>query len=163
MSYGAEILAKQLNMGSTFMKLHEGVWLRHGLKEQSNSESFWPYVLQHLSRGEQALLLSWEFYVFFSEGGFVSFFFEGDNYKHAHQTVEALRLLGLSRAADFLSRAIETVGIPKPVPPDYEYVSPEPPNPALEQVERDYRRVRLEESLEMKTIEYVKQHPEEFV
>jgi hypothetical protein len=162
MGYGSEILAMQLNMGASYMKLRDSIWMRHGLQDQSKAENFWPYVLKHLSRGEQALLLSSEFFVWFSEGGFDSFFFEGDNYRRAHETVQALRDLGLDHAAEFLKRAIGAVGIPNPVPADYEYVPPESPEPALEQVERDYRRVRREESLEIKTVEYLRKHSEEF-
>ena len=155
MGYGTDILAEAKPAITMYHQVQQAIWKRHGLSGPSDER-----VLHDLSLGERAFILAHEFFAMYSEGGYDSYFFEGEGYRRAHEAVRVFRRVGLVNMAEFLSKAIEAAGIPEPVPLDYEYESPED---GFDEIESAYRKVRRSESLEETLVSYFKQHADEFV
>lgn len=96
----------------------------------------------------------------YGEGGYDSYFFEGEGFRRAHEAVRLFRRVGLTNMAEFLTKAIEVAGIPDPAPSDYEYESPED---GFDEIESAYRKVRRSDDLEGTLVNYFRQHVDEFV
>ena len=162
MGYGADVLAKGLPSGGAYYQMLKALCNQHFRVPAPDPEAYWRRVAA-MTPGERAFLLTNEMLGEVCNGGFEQYFLN-TGYMRAHETVRALILIGATKKAELLLRAVQIARIPDPLPPDYEYFveceEPEACTAALNQIDREFYKDK--ESITDLMVDYLKKHPEEF-
>jgi hypothetical protein len=168
MGYGEQILSSLGNdapPAQVYFKVYTKMYEHHFPDGYGDGRAFWQKVYGVLSPGERAVFFGNELFNEFHNGGFDQYFLNG-NYEHAHETVRMMRHVGATRIADFLQRAIDIVGIPNPLPPNYEYEVTDEISGALEKWEKENRHADRSQrpfaELEDVLARYIREHVAEF-
>lgn len=157
--YGAAILAKNLTAHAVWSQIGDALRWRHLPTFDTPSDVFW----SSLSRGERAYLLTADLSGEVCNGGFDQYF-SNTGCKHVHETLEALRMIGALEYAELLEKALQAARIPNPIPPGYEYGQEwsETSDERLSPLDSEFQR-SPGVHIFPRMVEYVRQHPEEFV
>jgi Domain of unknown function (DUF4375) len=151
MGYTDQLIARNLPVGRAFYEILNAISARHSKTP-----------LASLSSGERGFMLASQFHrLMFADG--LHDYLGNTNCKHAHQTVRAFELVGMHKDADILRRALAFARVPDPVPADYIYDHSEQEPQELRKLEKEYYEAHPDIRFERTLVEYVRQHPEEFV
>jgi hypothetical protein len=118
MGYGADILKKGLTPHAAYFELLNALCKRHFRVPARDPDEYWQRVFT-LSPGERAFLLTNEMTGEVGNGGFGQYF-DNTGYQRAHETIRAFTLIGATKNAEFLHRAMRIAKIPDPLPPGWE-------------------------------------------
>jgi hypothetical protein len=167
-SYAEPILKQGLSPHATRRAIFEAMFARHFKANPApDSDTFWIRVLR-LSPGERSLFLADKFSGEVHNGGFHQFFDNG-GFQRAYATVDALKLLGFPEMADFLVRAIQIGKIPNPLPRGFEFgdhVGEDETDAFIAEFDplfSEFFKAHTNKNWDEKIIDYVREHPDEFV
>ncbi len=118
MGYGADILKKGLTPHAAYFELLSALCEKHFRVPAPDPDEYWRRVFA-LSPGERAFLLTNEMTGEVGNGGFGQYF-DNTGYQRAHEAIRAFTLIGATKNAEFLRRAMIIASIPDPIPPGWE-------------------------------------------
>jgi hypothetical protein len=167
MGYGTDILKKGLTPHAAYFELLKALCERHFRVPARDPDDYWRRVFA-LSPGERAVLLTNEMTGEVGNGGFGQYF-DNTGYQRAHEAIRAFALIGATKNAEFLRRAMEIAKIPDPLPPgwqpppcdyDFEVEEDERIRAALNSLDTEYYRGQDDTWGLM--VGYAQRHPDEF-